>query len=282
MAKRKDAAALFDVFSHGKNAAKGAKGNAKALRIPGWAQPTKTPTASQTPASPLKQPPGLEPTANVPAQPAMPETFEPVMDGQALPASADDLQAGVTQAPLASIEQGRLRLNLNYISCSVLALGLLLVVLGAYKLGQLSGRRQVAPASGPAQMGGLVGQSSEAGQAPVKDSFDHEKLQALAAQRVAGHKYLYVEQNVPSRDDAVAIQRYLWENGREAIVEEGSRGAYLVVYMRNFTGMDNSEVARDAEMIERLAAEENWKSQTGNKYTFKQTRPPQLYPYRER
>ena len=116
MAKRKKSVALFELI--GGNAAR------KELNLPEWAQRRRA-ADSASAAAPrqavrLRQPAGFGPSESATAE---------------RPAPAEPLSRPQGAGPV-RIHDGRLHLSLGYVSCLVAALGLIILMVAFYKLGQ--------------------------------------------------------------------------------------------------------------------------------------------------
>ncbi len=225
MAKRKKPAALFDVVSTQRDP------QAEPVQVPNWAgQSAGGPSAGpagRMAGRPLKQPPGLG-------------------GGE-----------GGDAPPLVQVHQGRLYVSLNTVGAMVAALGLVLLLVGAWALGHSSAQRDT-----PVGAGGLDRLASTERTGP----FDANALQAQHKARTVGWLYLKVQPDVPNLQDALAIQEYLWNNGIDATVVPAGANRYDVVDLKGFVqGGDEANVR--AGTLQQLGQRPNWVSRYPN-YRF--------------
>lgn len=245
MAKRKDAASLFEVISQGKDAR-------KSLHLPGWAEPHQQPPT--LPAGPPDD-------TNSAVAEAPKAARASVMPPQAAPALAvvpSMPRPELATEPVVLAVPGRLRLNLSYMHCALVALGLLVLLAIAYWLGTKAGKAAV-PAEGP----GVPGLKEDADRASV----DPQKIQkeAIAARR-QGAWYLVIQYNVDSLADAMDIQKYLYTWGYTPIIL-GSAPPYVVMDTKAYAGPEDERALDAVKNLEELGQSPRWALRA--KYPFK-------------
>ncbi|HUS92666.1 MAG TPA: hypothetical protein VM695_12490 [Phycisphaerae bacterium] len=190
--------------------------------------------------------------------------------------------------PIVSIAGDRLRLSLSYASCAIVAVGALVLLLGAFGLGWWGGSSRRGEATtrpaGPlkdrtpfgrhvlGKKDGLPG-----GGAPVSRPGG---AAATAGARTSGKWYLVIQlvKDLTARDrqDADDIVAWLATRGEKATVAEygeaqAGRRRYAVWSMRPFensTGPENLEFARTIEELGQLYL------RSGGRYNFQQRLRP--------
>ena len=234
MAKKKKSVALFEVVARG-----GDEDRDTGVGVPEWMQ-GETATAQQ-PAPP----------AGSAGKKAIRLTTSPAA------ATAAQVPGGVHAAPavepVVSTAGGRLKLSLNYVTCTVvvLAAGLLLVL--AFVLGRASVR--TADSDGPA-VAGLAGGAGGATRSPG---------------RVAGKHYLVIQEIAGTSDvmkkDALDIVRYCKRHGKQASVVRSPDGKSYWVWSRKGFGSDKSpEALAYAKEISGLGRQ--YRKDTNKRYDF--------------
>ena len=221
MAKKKDSMALFEVIS--KSREKRSRGE---MGVPDWMGHSEQGAPPQAEASTTSTPPAIPRAARKPAV----------------------VKTG-----------GQLQVTLNYISCLALALGLVVLLAGAFWLG-----RSTAPeAGGPAQAGmkapfrpGLIGQGGNKAGA--------KQPEMKLPPRQAGKYYLVIESTGGAQDwhleQARKIQRFCYFEGgepsevRKYPATQHTKEQYVVWSLTSFDSPRSTEATQHAEMIERLGA----------------------------
>ena len=192
MAKRKRKVSLFEAIG-------GDSG--RLLQMPSWLQPGESgsaPTATERPATALKQPPGLD---------------TPI-------AAKSTREAG---EPMIAVVDSRLRLTLGYVSCLVICIGLIVLLAGAYKLGK--GPAAATVTGGGDASNALGGRTSAADADAYVFKAAQDEAEGLLPQ---SGPVLVVQDNVASLENAKAIQRYLRTMGYTPFVHvDGARIAIL-------------------------------------------------------
>lgn len=206
MAKRKDSTALFEVINRGKP-------TPATMHLPEWAQPQvdhPVEQANPIPRAPktLRQPPGLNGQAEMPASSPAPSMAE-----YASPGAPQAMREKVL-----AVVHNRLHLNLGYASCGIAAAILLVLLVASYKLGQASGRNQMAP------------KSAQVAQA-TKPDFPQDQLQARLESLPKGW-YMVIQSDVATWEDATAIQRYLYKvQGIDTGIRKVDDATFWVVFL---------------------------------------------------
>ena len=230
MAKHKTSAALFEVI---------ARGDSKGLKTPSWVNGDDSAAAAERPATSLKRPPGLDGSAQSQAQ------------------------APTESEPMAALIAGRLRLNLGYISCLVISLGLIVLLAAAYKLGQ-AGR--------PAPTGKTTaGQSGMFGDRTGGDrAYSYEQAQQAAESLLpsVGRDILIIQSGVASMEDAKAIQKYLWSRGLTPLVHQ-QNNLISVLDTADVSNMTAEDLQTYKKRLADWGSDPQWL--LGRKYKFDQT-----------
>ena len=245
MAKKKDAAALFEVISKSRDRC--AKDG---LNVPPWmrthGESVELPAVEQGPA--VEQQPVAELQPETPMVPAPHATFE------AGPAESE---------PMVSTIGGRLRLSLNYVSCTVIFVALLVLLIGSFVLGRLS-----VGGSGAAH-------TAEIGKLPQQNTGKQAPPEPPAKDARIPGKYYLVIQNMQGLNDelkaeAYKIRDFCKAQDRPATINEW-RGSYIVWSMAPFEtsgGLDARQFALEMERLGRQYLAQ------GGKYNFMQRRSP--------
>ena len=153
MAKKKNAMALFEVISKTRDKNPGSE-----VTVPNWMKPGHQDQAPQDQAPDVEAPEAQEPAPPEPeAQTQTPASQTEVASPEAEAPNAPALPTTSTweprrspegpkmsDLPMLSTDGGRLTLSLNYVSCMVVSMGVLLLIIGAFVLGRVT-----APDSSP-------------------------------------------------------------------------------------------------------------------------------------
>jgi len=217
--KKKDSVALFEVIS--KSREKRSRGE---MGVPGWMGDSEKDASQPTEAAASR-----DATPKAPRKPAIVKTG------------------------------GQLQVTLNYISCLAVALGLVVLLAGAFWLG-----RSTAPQAGkPARAGmqapyrpGLIGQGgSKAGA---------KQPEMKLPPRQVGKYYLVIESTQGAQDwhleQARKIQRFCYFEASEPSevrkypATQHTKEQYVVWSLTPFDSPRSTEATQHAEMIERLGA----------------------------
>jgi hypothetical protein len=250
MAKRKNSPALFEVISQDRS-----KQGRKELKVPGYAR---------------RQEPAETGEAAVEGQweaTGAAEQTEPTHEPRATaPRSRPEPVAGAAE-PLIRTEGGRLRVSLNYVSCSVaLGAGVLLLVL-AFVLGRASISPERSPMSGETVAAGMGAETEQ----PAGDDASEQAAGAVASRRIAGRQYLVIESmgglTAELRNQADEIARYCTDVGHPATVAQSST-EYLVWSLEGFDSADSEEARGYAAQIHELG--KRYRALPGAKHDFNQ------------
>ena len=265
VAKKKKSVALFEVISKTRD-----KNPDSEVAVPDWIKPpgqsdqqNQEAQAPDAQGAAAREPVPPEPEAQGPASPdevAAPEapspptlpttsTWEPRRSSEA-PKTSD--------LPVWSTAGGRLTLSLNYVSCLVVSMGVLLLIIGAFVLGRMT-------ASDPAPPG-------RSGKPVVK--------------RQVGKYYLVIEtlagKTREARAEAERIVKFCNANGEPSQVQ--LLGDNLIVWsLTPFDSPKKEEVLAHALFVQNeLGAK--YARKYGSKYKFIQPQKngklaPDLYPY---
>ncbi len=177
-------------------------------------------------------------------------------------ASAEDHPVAVPalpRGPTVSVVAGRLRLNLNYLTCLLLCLGLVVLLVGAYKLGQATastgdGDGQPGPAVKPGN--GDPTDPDDPGPGPGEQS-----VQAEAVERIKrGGVVLVIQGAVNTEAEAFEIQEYLAGEGFVPAVRQNMDATYRVYDSRDTTGWSDEQLIKYVNRLEELGR--------GRRYTF--------------
>ncbi len=264
MTKRKDAVALFDLISKGKDKA---EGKAPGLNVPGWFRKTSAPVEGE----PDRQP------------------GEGQADASPAPASAPALQQPASVSlgalepaePMVAFADGRVRISVNLVTCAVAVMGLVFALGMMFYLGRVTGR---APAVGGGEIAG--------GGAAAKAGAGEANWAEVLAKWTKGKYYLIIDRmrgmTDKDKEDALAIAEYCRRNGHpcEAVVLNSQPPVYAVQSLEPFDGPTGPKNLEFAKVIEDLG--KRYQPPPGrSKYTFSQKRrdgtldpsflpPPQL------
>jgi hypothetical protein len=151
------------------------------------------------------------PTEAVPHE-ASPRPAKPLRCPPGLDAGQGDIPAASSERWV-TVDHNRLRLSLTYTTGLIVVMSLLLVLAATYKLGQASGR-------------------SAGGTATV--DFPQDKLQARFDALPPQSMHMIIEPAVASRDEATAIQKFLYENGTDAAIKPNGNAWAVVDLDMNF------------------------------------------------
>ena len=154
MPKKKNSMALFEVISKTRD-----KNPDSEVVVPGWVKPNQQDPQAQepqdtAPQEPEPQKPEPQAPVTAPKTPEAPQASEVTQDPEASEVTstpAPAIQTTSTRTPRRPIERpetpeppiwstdgGRLTLSLNYVSCMVASMGLLLLIVGAFVLGYMT------------------------------------------------------------------------------------------------------------------------------------------------
>jgi hypothetical protein len=251
MSKRKDAIALFDLISKGKTE------HAPGMSVPGWF--TKRP-------APAEGPEGAEGTEGAPAPPASgppPIPQSPVFSAET-PAE-----------PMFSTAPNQIRITLNYATCAIAGLGIVLLLGIFFWLGRLSARPSAPVAAGPEatpapNVSGAAGGTSD----PNVTAF-------LPVARASGKYYLIIDRMTgkteDDRADAVAIYQYCQKSGQPCMALMYGTQSYAVLSLKPFDSASSREALDFAKSIEDLGKKYR-PLPPRKKYNFSQQRAGRLDP----
>ena len=254
--KKKNAMALFEVISKTRD-----KNPDSEVTVPDWIKPSGQ-SARQAQAPGAEEPAPHEPVSPEPETqtPAPPETPSP----PTLPTTSTwgprrlSDAPKISDLPIWSTAGGRLTLSLNYVSCMVVSMGVLLLIIGAFVLGRMTASDPAPPARG--------------GQPVVK--------------REVGKYYLVIEtlagDTREARAEADRIVKFCNASGEPSQVQ--LLGRNLIVWsLTPFDSAKSEEVIAHALFVQNeLGAK--YARKYGSKYKFVQPQKngklaPILYPY---
>ena len=246
MKRKKNSMALFEVVAREKQ-----KTHKAVLTVPDW---MKRRPAANAP----EQAPPIPPPADVPpeGQYAGPQEPAPAVEA---PAPARRSGAAAAGGEVLSVSDGRVTLSLNYVSCTVAGVGLVLAILAAFLLGRASAPEVPAARAGkqPAARAGL-----RLGVTPP-----------TAPQRISGKYYLVIQElggrTQALKADAENIAAYCRaaRDDNVTVFDDGQQ--YLVLSGKPFdsrTGDDTREYAGDIQTLGN-----RYKTDINNRYDFNQT-----------
>ncbi len=266
MGKKKDSVALFEVITRNKE-----RQSKKDLGVPGWmGKAGQAPQEQQAPRQ--EAPPEESQQQQAPAPPPQqraeqvpPETEPETRAARAQPAKR-------LSAPSVSTEGGRLKLSLDYISCTAIAVGFIVLLAVAFWLGRTTSPQAPAQQAGmdapynPAVTGGRDGDGEAGGaQSP-----------AAAPKRQKGKYYLVIQSMMGDsprlKKEAYKIVNYCRKNGEPASVAR--YGDQLVVWsLTPFESPSGTEAKQHARAIEEMG-----KRYPGD-YDFRQRRDGKFDPW---
>ena len=250
VSKKKGGKALFEVLGLGSEKSK------KVLGVPGWFGPSglAQPTPRESRAA------GAPPTAPMLAAPAAP-------GAPAVTAESPE--------PILSISAGRLRISLNWVSTVVACVGLIALLLAAYRLGRYSLRRAAPPPS--ANTGGGVRRS---GVAPVPGPRTPAGLPDAGqpqmvpddAPRTKGYWYIVIQGGIATAEEAQDIKRFLYKKGINATRHRsGETGEWKVKDLRAFKDRRDRTARREiTERVEQFERLGRAYLASGGRYDFRQ------------
>ncbi len=247
MGKKKDAAALFEVITRNKE-----RRTSTGLGVPGWMGKTDRDKQQQQQSPPVGED---EAPPSVPTRTQMPA-------------------ASRLSAPAVSTEGGRLRLSLDYISCTAIAVGFIVLLVVAFWIG-----RTTAP-EGPAEQAGMKAPYNPG----VAVSGKEKKTTKTppGAERIKGKYYLVIQGMMGDNDElekeAHKIVKYCRRNGEPASVvrytDPRTGKKQLLVWSKTPFDSPNSTTAQQhAKTIEEMG-----KRYDGD-YDFRQRRNGEFDPW---
>jgi hypothetical protein len=255
MTKRKDAVALFDLISKGKNKV---EGRTPGLNVPGWFRKTSAPAEGE----PGQQEGETQDDASAPD--AAPDAAFPPALPQAAPTAFGAIEP---TEPMVAFTDGRVRISVNLVTCAVAVMGLVFALGMMFYLGRITGR---TPAAGSGEVaGGSAAPRSGAGEANMAE---------VLAKWTKGKYYLIIDRmggmTEKDKEDALAIAEYCRKNGHpcEAVILNGPKPVCAVQSLEPFessTGPKNLEFARAIEDL----GKRYQPSPGRTKYMFSQKRP---------
>ena len=295
--KKKNSMALFEVLTGGQQSTR-----KRSLSVPDWMK--RRSDAAEQDASPQRPPPIDDVSADG-EQPDRFETVEAVREQSVEAPSAvvaeaadadetDDASAydvvesrryeavdepdGLETSadrPAISVADGRVTLSLNYVSCAVAGMGLVLLVVLAFMLGRSSVSRPVAdePPGAGARAGLAVGKSP------------HRRPRAGRPARISGKHYLVIQQfggrSPGEKADAEAVVAYCEavRGDLATVMDDGKQ--YLVLSGKPFDSNRSAEALEYAADVHALGR--RYKADENSKYDFNQMdRQGRLDPWFEK
>ena len=248
MARKKDSVALFEVISKSRD-----KHAESDMSVPRWITGSEEPEKPAAPEErPRVEPDRAVPTIRKPHGPA---------------------------EPMFATSGGRLRVSLNYLSCTIIVLGLVLALAGAFVLG-----RATAPAS-PVEKPGKT--TPGAGQVKGTPREARRPVTRMP-QRVSGKYYLVIEslkgKSAKDLAEAKRIAEFCKQNGEPAEVRSmGTR--YIVWSLTAFDSPRSEAAIRHARSIQDNLGKEYFNPAKNRNYKFLQMKDgkfdPYYLPYRE-
>ena len=257
--RRKDSMALFEVVAPGKR-----QKRKTPLAIPDWMKKSNVP--DEAPAKPAsRMPPESHCVASSRAEAvpdAAPTDDEMAGHEPARYEAADDSEpagrADEQDQAVLSLSPGRVTLSLNYVSCAVVATGLVLALVAAFMLGR---------ASAPAAPGDDENTRAAAGTGLVLG-----KSPSRGAPRISGKHYLVIQQlagrTAALKADAEAVAAYCKgaRGDHATVVDDGQQ--YVVLSARPFDSRTSPEALEYAAEIHELG--KRYKADENNRYNFNQ------------
>ena len=227
MAKKKRSMALFEVVARDRD-----ENRETGVGVPEWMQGQTATDETSAPAG--KKPISLTP----PGAPA------------ATPSSPAGPYAAPAVEPVLSTAGGRLKLSLNYVTCTVAILAMLLLLVAAFLLGRASA-------------GGATRAAAPGG----------AHVAAPTPRRVPGKHYLVIQKISGTSDvvkkDAHDIVKYCRRHGKEAGVVRAPDGkGYWVWSRRGFDAADSLAALAYAREVSSLGLQ--YSRDTKKKYDFSQ------------
>ena len=250
MARKKKSKALFELLTADDGESQ------KKLDVPGWFGAGKpvSPVASEQEA--------------VPAAPSF--------SAAAAPAAAKEQEE--RERAFAVID-GKLQISLSTGGAALVALGALVLIVGAFVLG----RRSVSPGVGPdvervdaprdpnvRNVGPVPVPGSTANRRPPRPS----SMKPDDAPREKGYYYLVIQSAIPDYAKAYNIKRFLHSKGIDATVHKSRTNLYMVKDLKGFkkNAWSHLAVREYVDQIERLGREYMRQADRYNKYDFRQGR----------
>jgi hypothetical protein len=166
---------------------------------------------------------------------------------------------------LAAVVGGRLRVSLSYPICVAAALGLVVLLVGAFRLGRHQTSTAAPPAAAQSASPNPIAPAPVAG-----NGFDFDKSQILGEARYNAEKrYLMVEPSVASKADAVAICEWLYNNGFVPWAANDN-DRIVVIALPKEPGGSADTFNKQAASLRELGKSRGWKLR--DRYTFAQAR----------
>jgi len=208
--RKKDSVALFEVISKIRSGSGGAN-----MSVPGW----------------MINPKGRE--GSIPEEVPVPKPK---------PAA----KRAPPQEAIISTDKGRLRVSLNYVSCMVVAAGLVVLLLAAFWLGRATG----GTAQGPQKAG--IGDTSGEGASRVGAVKEESEL----PRRIAGRYYMVIQDlkgnDRATREEAHRIAKFCVDNGEPVTVNINEEGSIVVWSLKPFRKDDTEGTRNYAGLVEEL------------------------------
>ena len=248
MAKKKKSMALFEVIAKSRQDKREPE-----LSVPQWMRHRDE--SSQTPAEGGKKPIPV-PTTLIPPQAAVEQPSLQVTPVEPAPARPQPISRPAAEPgaaePVFSTRGGRLSLSLNYVSCTVALLGLVLLLAVVFLLGRASVGDKPATNGGPKQAAAAAAQ-------PPAESW------------AAGKYYLQIQAmgglSDALRDEARLIARYCTDAKVPAKVVRTAT-QYEIRSTTPFDSAASSEALQFAQRIDALG--KRYKTLYGKPYDFSQ------------
>lgn len=242
MARKKDSVALFEVIS--KSQAKHLESD---MSVPRWITGSEEPEKPSAPDErPRVEPDRAAPTMREPGGPA---------------------------EPMFATAGGRLRVSLNYLTCTIIVLGLVLALAGAFVLG-----RATAPAP-PVEKPGKTTAGAGQVKGPVREA---RRPVTRMPQRVSGKYYLVIETlkgiTHADEDEATRIADFCKQNGEPAEPRMW-RGKIIVWSLTAFDSPRSEAAIRHARFIQDNLGKEYFNPGKNRIYKFLQMRSGKFDPY---
>lgn len=256
--RRRNSMALFEVVSKDKR-----KGHKAPLAVPGWMKEQPEPDAppepaqSELPEQYIGQP---EPQARPDDEPqAMPAGDAEVAPAASCPVAGSPGRSDDERGAMFAIADGRVTISLNYISCAVAGVGLLLAIVAAFVLGYATSptdpSAETGPEKPPARAGLVLGNSP-----------------APATQRVRGKHYLVIQElgrltpAVKAEGLAIAAYCKVARDDPAEVISDGRQ--YVVLSGKPFDDPNNADAREYAADIHALGT--RYKADMKRNYDFNQ------------
>jgi len=201
------------------------------------------------------------------------DPVHPPPAGEGRPAAAPEERTVPTREPMVGVVDGRLQLNLGYLTCLIVCLGLVVLLAGAYRLGQVTagtGEEPRDPQETKKPDGSEGANRGGHGTGRQELTIRERTLQRWNR----GGTFVVIQGNVLSREDAVEIQKYLHTKGYLPVVYPTDNGRYKVYDTLDTTGWTPSQVREYVDRLEVLGRDQKYKLIHTTDEPWRETVPP--------